>query len=102
MKLSAEENAVNTPEHDRESTPVITISSPHPDATAHADAFHRASRVPSRFRSRDLTRAVMGAIKAGLSVIEIVLDNCKIRLQVKDSEVLKKDASDSDDWAYAK
>ena len=104
MKLSAEENAVNTPEHDRESTPEITISSRHADAPARADVFHRASRVPSRFRSRDLMRVVMGAIKAGLPVqfIEIVLDNCKIRLQVKDSEVLKKDASDSNDWADAK
>jgi len=46
----------------------------------------------------------MGVIKAGLPVqfIEIVLDNCKIRLQVKDSEALKKDASDSNDWADAK
>jgi len=44
----------------------------------------------------------MGAIKAGLPVIEIVLDNCKIRLQVTDGEVLKKDAYDSDDWADAK
>jgi len=102
MKLSVEENAVNTPEHDRESTPEITISSPHLDATGHADVFHSASRVPSRFRSRDLMRVAMGAIKAGLPVIEIVLDNCKIRLQVTDGEVLKKDAYDSDDWADAK
>jgi hypothetical protein len=35
----------------------------------------------------------MGAIKAGLPVqfIEIILDNCKIRLQVKDGEALKND-----------
>ena len=102
MKLSAGENVANTPEHDRESTPEITISSRHSDAPARADLFHRASRAPGRFRSRDLTRVVMGAIKAGLQFIEIVLDNCKIRLQVKDSEVLKKDASDSNDWADAK
>ena len=104
MKVPAGENVANTPEHHRENTPEITISSPHLDATGHADVFHRASRVPSRFRSRDLMRVVMGAIKAGLPVqfIEIVLDNCKIRLQVKDSEVLKKDASDSNDWADAK
>ena len=104
MKLSVEENAVNTPEHDRESTSEITISSRHSDATARPDGFHPASGARGCFRSRDLTRVVMGAIKAGLPVqfIEIVLDNCKIRLQVKDSEVLKKDASDSNDWADAK
>ena len=46
----------------------------------------------------------MGAIKAGLPVqfIEIVLGNCKIRLQVKDSEAPKNDPSDSNDWADAK
>jgi hypothetical protein len=104
MRVPAGDNVVNTPEHDREGTPEITISSRHSDATAHADVFHRASRAHGRFRSRDLTRVVMGAIKAGLPVqfIEIVLDNCKIRLQVKDSEVLKNDASDSNDWADAK
>jgi len=46
----------------------------------------------------------MGAIKAGLPVqfIEIILDNCKIRLQVKESEALKNAPSDSNDWADAK
>ena len=92
----------NTPEHDRESTSEITISSRHSDATARPDGFHPASGARGCFRSRDLTRVVMGAIKAGLPVIEIVLDNCKIRLQVTDGEVLKKDAYDSDDWADAK
>jgi len=104
MKLSAGENVANTPEHDRESTPEITISSRHSDAPACADLFHRASRASGRFRSRDLTRVVMGAIKAGLPVqfIEIILDNCKIRLQVKDREALKNAPSDSNDWADAK
>ena len=104
MKVPAGENVVNTPEHHRENTPEITISSRHSDATARPDGFHPASGARGCFRSRDLTRVVMGAIKAGLPVqfIEIVLDNCKIRLQVKDSEVLKKDASDSNDWADAK
>ena len=104
MKLSAGENVANTPGHDRESTPEITISSRHSDAPARADVFHPASRARGCFRSRDLTRVVMGAIKAGLPVqfIEIILDNCKIRLQVKDSEALKKDPSDSNDWADAK
>ena len=104
MKLSAGENAVYTPEHDRENTPEITISSRHSDAPARADVFRPASRARGCFRSRDLTRVVMGAIKAGVPVqfIEIILDNCKIRLQVKDSEALKKDPSDSNDWADAK
>ena len=104
MKLSAGVSAVNTPEHDRENTPEITISSRHSDAPARADVFRPASRARGRFRSRDLTRVVMGAIKAGLPVqfIEIILDNCKIRLQVKDSEDLKNAPSDSNDWADAK
>ena len=105
MKVPAGENVTNTPEHHRENTPEITISSRrHSDAIAGADVFHRASRASGRFRSRDLTRVVMGAIKAGLPVqfIEIILDNCKIRLQVKDSEDLKNAPSDSNDWADAK
>ena len=104
MKVPAGENVTNSPEHHRENTPEITISSRHSDAPACADLFHRASRASGRFRSRDLTRVVMGAIKAGLPVqfIEIILDNCKIRLQVKDSEALKNAPSDSNDWADAK
>jgi hypothetical protein len=102
MKVPAGEDAVYTKEH--ESTPEITISSRHLDAAARGDVLHRASRARSRFKSRDLTHAVIGAIKAGLPVqlIEIELDNCKIRLQVKDSEALENGASDGNDWADAK
>jgi len=74
------------------------------DAAARGDVLHRASQARGRFRARDLTHAVIGAIKAGLPVqlIEIELDNCKIRLQVKDNEALENNASDSNDWADAK
>ena len=104
MKVPAGENVVYTPEHDRESTSEISISSRLSDATARPDGFHPASGARGCFRSRDLTRVVMGAIKAGLPVqfIEIVLDKLQDPPPVKDSEVLKNAPSDSNDWADAK
>jgi hypothetical protein len=104
MKASTRGSVVVTEERDRKSVPSITISSGQLDAAARGEVRERTSRTRGRFKSRDLTHAVIGAIKAGLPVqlIEIELDNRKIRLQVKENDASENSASDGNDWADAK
>jgi len=99
------EITINALDHDRETAPEVTISLLHSDAAASSEAQQRISRSRGGFKLRDLTRAVAGTIKAGLPVrcIEIELDGCRIRLQIKDTGLSGNNVSDGpNDWSDAK
>jgi hypothetical protein len=101
----AGEITISALERDREAAPGVTIDSMHSDAAVSSEAQQRISRARGGFKLRDLTRAVAGTIKAGLPVrcIEIELDGCKIRLQIKDTELSENSVSDGpNDWSDAK
>lgn len=92
-------------EHDRETAPRVMINSMNSNAAANSEVQQRISRARGGFKLRDLTRAVAGTIKAGLPVrsIEIELDGCKIRLQIKDTELSGNSVLDGpNDWSDAK
>jgi hypothetical protein len=103
--IDAGESTISAVEHDRAATPRVTINSMHSDAAVSSKAQQRISQARGGFKLRDLTRAVAGTIKAGLPVrcIEIELDGCKIRLQIKDTELSENRISDGpNDWSDAK
>lgn len=107
MKLTTDagEITINGLEHDRETAPGVTINSRLSDAALGSEAPRRVPRAHRGFKLRDLTRAVTGTIKAGLPVrcIEIELENCKIRLQIKDTEFSENGVTDGpNDWSDAK
>jgi hypothetical protein len=100
----AEEITVSAVEHERAAAPGVTINSMHSNAAVSSEARQRIS-ARGGFKIRDLTRAVAGTIKAGLPVrcIEIELDGCKIRLQIKDTEPSENSISGGpNDWSDAK